>query len=85
MPRGTLAEAPTVSSETWAEASKPVIVYAGNSAPRAKSPIRPSLAGQTPPPAEPLKLANVTSRDGSTPGAKARRPAVSAAETSKIQ
>ena len=26
MPRGTLAEAPTVSSAAWAEASKPVIV-----------------------------------------------------------
>ncbi len=54
MPRGTLADAPRVSSEAWAEASKPVIVYAGKSAPRAKSRTIPSVAGQTSPPAEPL-------------------------------
>ncbi len=85
MPRGTLAEAPTVSSDACADASKPVIVYAGQSAPGAKRRTTPSVSGRTPPPAEPLKLAKVKSRDGFKPGAKANSPAVSAADTSKIQ
>ena len=37
MPRGTFARGAEVSSEAWAEASKPVIVYAGSSRPRANS------------------------------------------------
>ena len=37
IPRGTVTAAPTVSSAALAEASKPVIVYAGSRKPSAKS------------------------------------------------
>src|SRR5262245_35138414 len=37
MPRGTFTAAPTVSSDAWAEASKPVMVYAGSKSPRANT------------------------------------------------
>ncbi len=54
MPRGTLTEAPMVSSAVCAEASNPVMVYAGNRNPSANSHGSPVVAGHTPPPAAPL-------------------------------
>ena len=46
IPRGTASAAPTVSSAAWAEASNPVMVYAGSSSPRANSQAV-ELAGKT--------------------------------------
>ena len=54
MPRGTFWAAPTVSSAACAEASNPVIVYAGRTQPSTNNQVRFALAGQTAPPAVPL-------------------------------
>src|SRR5436190_5547731 len=86
MPRGTLIAAPIVSSEMWAEASKPVIVYAGSSNPRANNQGIEELGGQTAAPdGRPLKLENVISRFGSQVEAPASSAIVNAAATIKIQ
>src|SRR4029078_6294850 len=71
IPRGTLRAAPAVSSATWAEASKPVIVYAGSRNPSAKRNTSDSARGQTgsSPDGSPLKFVNVTRRPGSNVGA----------------
>ena len=45
--RGTWWAAPTVSSDVWAEASKPVMVYIGSMKPSAKSQGTLSVRGQT--------------------------------------
>jgi hypothetical protein len=47
MPRGTLRDAPTVSSAACAEASNPVIVKAGNKRPSANSHATEAVGGQT--------------------------------------
>src|SRR4051794_873974 len=47
MPRGTLWAAPTVSSEAWAEASKPVTVYAGSSRPSRNNHANEAVGGHT--------------------------------------
>src|SRR4029079_9234349 len=67
IPRGTATAAWTVSSDTWADASNPVIVYAGRSRPSANSQPRESVFGQTSsfPSGSPLKLVSVTNRDKS--------------------
>src|SRR5262245_22189204 len=54
MPRGTVTAAPTVSSDAFADASKPVIVYAGRRKLSAKSSHALSVAGHTSPPPAPL-------------------------------
>ena len=54
MQRGTACAAPMVSSAVCAEASNPVMVYAGSSKPRANSPATLSVRGHTPAPADPL-------------------------------
>src|SRR5262245_25351337 len=79
MPRGTFRAAPAVSSETCAEASKPVIVYAGNRKPSAKSQTSDSVRGQTGSPSEgvPLKFVKVHSREKSSDGAATSSATVS--------
>ena len=54
IPRGTVTAAPTVSSDALAEASKPVIVYAGSRKPSANRSHVLWVAGHTSPPRAPL-------------------------------
>ena len=70
MPFGTRTAAPTVSSAVLAEASKPVIVYAGSRKPSAKSSAMLLVSGQTSPPRTPLKFEKLTSDPGWSDGAK---------------
>src|SRR2546426_5333628 len=70
MPLGTRTAAPTVSSAVLAEASKPVIVYAGSRKLNAKSRAMLLVSGQTSPPRAPLKFEKVTSDPGCNDGAK---------------
>src|SRR5262249_21084149 len=65
IPRGTFSAALTVSSEVWAEASKPVIVYAGSNSASANAHAIDSVRSHTGLSASgsPVKFVTVTSRE----------------------